>query len=492
MKKVLFVIASITFGLCACNKVEVPSTETPEAPVVVYHMSIPASFDAQTKGVTFDVDGIHISTQFETTDKIYVYNETKDAFARDASDSYNLQALSPSAISGSKTSCALTGDLTFFDDNDDPVTVEVGDTYSLFYQMNEPNTYSNPVFDYTLQDASSSSASDCDFAMVQNVAMTLDGGTLSVPEGVVFSNMQSMFRQNLSFTGEDTNPVTPLGFTNLIVSTRNKTLVPYTFFYASSNSFDYNREIFSIEDPDITDGNVFLSLKFEYDGEYPCAEDKLVLYVRDNVGNTYRGIKNAPSSGFAMSKYYHGNMSLSWLTKNTKPAVTRNDGGDDDEVTYPTDFRWDDNLLDIYEGTSTTNITIDGNSTDYRLWLNVEDGTVRLSGSGTAYYFEKNPFIVCDDGLTIVLESDYSIICPNNNRAINTDSGNLLLAADGGEKHLTVTVNSKDNAGLYGDDNYDNGGDPSALAAPGFTVTRSAMTDNEDGTYTWVYTVAPE
>ena len=42
-------------------------------------------------------------------------------------------------------------------------------------------------------------------------------------------------------------------------------------------------------------------------------------------------------------------------------------------------------------------------------------------------------------------------------------------------------------------DNYGWGGtsDTSALAADGYTVTRSARTDNADGTYTWTYTVRP-
>ena len=55
---------------------------------------------------------------------------------------------------------------------------------------------------------------------------------------------------------------------------------------------------------------------------------------------------------------------------------------------------------------------------------------------------------------------------------------------------LTVTGNSSSRCGIRAKD-YAEGGDASALAATGYTVTRSAMANNGDGTYTWTYTVMP-
>lgn len=59
---------------------------------------------------------------------------------------------------------------------------------------------------------------------------------------------------------------------------------------------------------------------------------------------------------------------------------------------------------------------------------------------------------------------------------------------------LTVTANYATRYGLYATSNYndDNNSDASVLAATGYTVSRSAMTNNGDGTYTWTYTVAPQ
>ena len=72
MKRIVY-LAFIALGLCACDNTEEILNETPEIPnsPVVYHVSLQASLDAQTRGVTFDnTDESVISTQFESTDKI--------------------------------------------------------------------------------------------------------------------------------------------------------------------------------------------------------------------------------------------------------------------------------------------------------------------------------------------------------------------------------------------------------------------------------------
>ena len=146
MKRSLFIIAVIASGLCACNKVELKNEAPERAAAVVYHMSLQASFDARTKGVEFGADGQSISSQFATTDNIYVYNCTKGAFARyydNTEEKYLLQAIHPSNLSDSDRTCDLEGDLTFYklNDLDEWVSVEVAaeDTYSLYYQMNDPD-----------------------------------------------------------------------------------------------------------------------------------------------------------------------------------------------------------------------------------------------------------------------------------------------------------------------------------------------------------------
>lgn len=167
--------------------------------------------------------------------------------------------------------------------------------------------------------------------------------------------------------------------------------------------------------------------------------------------------------------------------------MTRSDGGDPDELTPVGD------CYDIYDAPSEVfNISISGSSSGYFFFLNSNPATVTLTGAGTAVYSGNDPFVYDDGGdVTIVLGSNYTIICPEHAGAIWAE-GNLKLKTTGNIQTLTVTVNSETYKGLYGDTNYYSGDDDvSPLAADGFTVTCSEMTDNHDGTYTWVYTVTP-
>ena len=222
MKKTFLLIASAALALCACNKVDHPEGGEKEAPLV-YHLNIQASMDPQTKGVTFGADGESVTTGFEDTDCIYVYNKTKSAFARNATGDFTV--LHPAEISSSGKSCKLSGDLSFYFWNGSewenvPVEETETDTYALYYQLNNPGTGSSttPIFDYSYQDGGILSVSEFDFAEAADISMTLSGSTLTVADGVQFKNLQSMFRQRLSFTkgGVATVPGT---LTSLEVST---------------------------------------------------------------------------------------------------------------------------------------------------------------------------------------------------------------------------------------------------------------------------------
>ena len=498
MKKIIY-SAFIALSLCACdsNKDESFNT-TPEIPAspVVYHVSLPASFDAQTRAVTFGSDGESITTQFESGDRIYVYNEIKEAWARYADGS--LSYLQPTNISGS--TCTLVGDFSFYNkmgDHDewDLVTVDDGDTYSLYYQMNEPDDDYYPRFNYDDQDGSAESASKCDFAEVKGVPMTLTGNTLTTSIEIPFQNLQSMFRQHLSFT-KNGAAVTPT-ITKLTVGTKNETLL----LYYRPNIADGNEieayDGFEIYDPQITaDGDIYLSLGFYYTNDYPAAGDQLILTAVDDEGNVYQCAKAVPEGGFEKSKYYYGSCELTWQYQKVKPTVSRSDGGDEDELKP--------NSLDCYDIYSNDDddpmvVTISGNSYGYRFYFNYEPAFVTLTGNGnpvSATWAGHNAFIESDDDLTITLDCDYVI---DNSadfvKAIDC-GGNLKLKTTGGTHTLTVITNDggKFAYGIYGDSNYDAqnyGFDQIGnLAAKGFTVTCPGPVDNHDGTYTWVYTVS--
>lgn len=373
------------------------------------------------------------------------------------------------------------------------VEVEAGDSYSLFYKMNDPDyKYSPsvpiPRFDWSEQDGSATAASNCDFAEAKGIMLTLSGTTLTVPTNVRFENLQSMFRQRLSFT-KGGSPVTPTTITKLTVGTKNKTYLEYYRpdrpDLIGDNGKYWSFDSFDIENPVITgDGDIYLSLAFYYTPSTPAAGDQLILTATDSEGNIYQCSKDVPTGGFQKSKYYHGNCEMVWQKQLIMPTVTRTDGGDPDElIPY-------DGLYDI--SGDPAEVTISGNSLGYIFSFD-ESAVVTLTGNGLATSTaDNNDFIFAYTDLTIVLDSDYTIVCPDYETALYTYE-TLKLKTTGSVHTLTVTTNSEDYSGIYGWNNYDEGisGNVSALAADGFTVECSATIDNLDGTYTWVYTVSP-
>lgn len=491
MKKIYRFFVFAALALCACNNRDMEPAPT------AYHFQARLSFQPQTKGVGFGADGETISTQFETTDCVYIYNETKQAYARKATG--ELIALHPSNISGAY--CNLTGDLLFhvWDtvlEKWTPVSVEEGDTYALYYQMNVPSPGQDniPSYDYGFQDCRPKTASACDFAQAVGVEIQKSAATLSVPDGVVLKNMQSMFRLHLSFNNGGV-PVVPETMEALTINTKNGTLVET---YAPTHDPDdrYLMSGFTLGSPVISaDGDIYLSLAFLYDDLSPAEGDELILTVRDVEGNVYRGSKAVPTDGFVNSKYYYGDVTMAWLRKDAELTITCGEG-----VSY---YLYSDGNYDFDSSNpDPASITISGSGSGYYLTF-TWDATITLQGNGTAIYYGTQPFIYLEGSnrlgtTTIILDGNYTIDCRNNDTAIWADWSYLLLKTTGDEQTLTVIANDPDYKGLYGDLNYDDGSNPATLSATDFTVTLTSTTpgpdedgDEEPDYYTWVYTVTP-
>lgn len=493
MKRVFTIIAIFALCLCSCSKEEKLKVEVDNP--TVYHFSLKATTNPNTKGVSFDDDGIHITTQFKSTDKIYIYNETRDAFARDASDSYKLKTLELSDISGN--SCTLTGeDLAFYvwnGESFESVDIYDGDTYTFFYQMNVPAYIgeTSPFFDYSDQNGDRDAVSGYDFAIATGIVLNISGTTLTNPDGVRFSNLQSMFRQRLSFF-KNSDPIEPGPLTTLSVSTKNGTLVDSYYPFDVNH---YRRGIIASSFPSLSSNkDIYLSLAFNYDGAHLATDDKLIITLVDDEGNVFEGSKGVPSGGFVNGKYYHGDMNMVWKGQNFTPTITPNS-------TEVYDFLAPDEYsYNVSSNPNPTIITISGMSVGYYFTFGIQNTTITLDG-GPAVFTDTYPFIYSEcwpsdpsethRSLTIILASNYVIDCRENDLAICADDL-LKLGTTGGTYTLTVTTNDEDYHGLYGDTNYCDSDSPvSNLAADGFSVSRSETKYNPDGTYTWVYTVTP-
>lgn len=498
----LAIAAALTAGFTACTNdnniiADEPATEQPAA-VTAYQVSIPASFggDAQTRAVEFDADGSTITTTFKTTDKIYVYNQTQQAWASNGTSAY--MTLAPAA-DGQQTE--LTGALKFYYMTSGtitatPITPAVGDVLHLYYNPNNA-VFTEPkdvgFYYYLNQTGSAASASAYDFAEATMKIKSIDGNatdgyTMTLcqvsdeTKGTAeFQNLGSMYRQRLTFKNASDETVTPT-ITGLKISSKNSKLVrlhwPLGEFMGTTID-QYNH--ISIENP-VIDANrdIYFALRFrDSDGT-----DALTLTATDSEGNVYECTKAAPTGGFQNGKYYHGAMTLNWTKQLVMPTITGATSMNEPNA---------NGFVGINDNPAI--ITFSGTSIGYyfRLW---KYGTVTLDnlnatyeGNGTAFLSQNNS----GNDNEIVLTGANSITCIGTTSSSGLSglwyNGNLKLRCTGTSATLTITCKDARYSGILAQNFPTNTADYSVLAATGYTISRTGGS-NGDGTYTWTYTVA--
>ena len=500
MKRIVFILTIVALGMTSCNKIEIhiPGEEAANG-AKVYHVSIPASMGTDTKAVSFNGES-GITSQFLTTDKVYVYNVTKGAWAWSDVGNGVYAYLQPSDLKNDGKSCTLEGDLAFYKNNNGwvAVAIDASDTYELYYNLVKSGQ--DLFWNYASQDGSINRNNDatgfagvtyCDYAKAEGVTLTENSGTLTVDGSVRFQNIGSMFRQRLSFTkgGSPMSPA-PTELRYMQIYTEHNILgmwgVPHTTFTTYGNApFSATSGIVLGCNQSVMDahGDVYFALTF--DNTDLEASDKMYFTVEDYEGNIYYCEKAMPAGGFQNSKYYYGELVMEWQSQRTVPTVTASNSA----PILPS--AWD--LYVISDGA-----TISGNSVNFFCQMDNSATTVTLAGGGTATIDYYNPFLIGsnDKDLTVTLASDYTISVPSFDEGYAicaTGNGNLKLATTGGSHTLTVTAKTNTYGGLNGA-NYTTcateGDNIPALAAAGCTVTLTSATDN-GGTYTFVYTVAP-
>lgn len=470
MKRTLSILAVIALGMMtACNKLD--NNTEPKASFV-YCVSIPATIGGEpgTKAVAFDGNGSDITSWFMTNEVVYVYNVTTSTILDGA--------LHTSNISADGKSCDLTGTLTG--------TISSGDDLKLFYELNNFShlSPSDTYFSYSVQTGASTHVRDGAEATVKVNDFT--GGVLTTTATASFQNLQSMFRQRLTFKNSSNETVTPT-ITSLKIRSKNNNLV---FHYRPLLSEANLRGPFDIDNPVIdANGDIYLALRFVgSDGT-----DALTFTAIDSEENVYECTKAAPTGGFQNGKYYHGSMTLPYVRKANQPIFTGTEGY---SVTLV-----DQDMFRINNSGNPVTFGISGTCSGYKIYVNyVAAGNTITISNLNATYGGNDYFLDCNHGLNLVVDGDNSITCPNHTACIGArDSGDILKLSGNGT--LTVTAKSASNCGLYANGNYTTSNNlngtttqvdvTTLLAATGYTVIRSARTDNADGTYTWTYTVTP-
>lgn len=465
-------MGTMTMSLTACSSEDniVNNTQQPaQGEVRTYTVSIPATFsgdEAQTRAVTFDNSGTPPTAtgSFETTENIYVYNETKGTLLSGT--------LHPSDISADKKHCQLAGTLTG--------TIDASDKLTLVYNMNSFNTEYPNACSFTYVSQEGSEAGIIDGGMATGVSATISSGTLTTADPVKFKMQQAIFR--LKFT-DGTNPIT---VKSLLIKPTTGSYIAYYSPFKEDNRYSGDR--IGVSPASATSDYLYVAVCINESG----APSELTFTVTDNAGKVYSATKAAPTGGFKNGKYYYSSdaIPLTFQMQLVAPTVTWTsvkDGSVEPDMNnmYIVNGPW----VESSSNYGPAEIAISGTSTGYRFYM-AQESTIKLNGLTATY--ESNPFITTSSHLTLDISGANSITCKRSTWAISVSSISSVLSLSGNGT-LTVTVDNAENYGLYAGNYYEpyHFSDVSTLAAPGYTVTRSDMTNNGDGTYTWTYTVAP-
>lgn len=448
----LTIAAALTMLSTACTNDDSLLADEPQASAVkTYTVSIPATMAGdETRAVTFDNSGETptVTRGFLATEKIHVYNVTKGGTL--------YGDLQPTNISADGKSCTLTGELS------GNTTIEAGDELKLMYNLTK-----TVMFTYSWTQ-NGTQAGVVDGAVATVTVSSYTDGVLTTTTPASFQPQQSVFR--LKFVDESNNAI---NVNQLMIESKNKALT--RVYYPNTNEY-YHGEIIATLTTATTD-YIYLAFIIKESGS---SGDVLNFTVSDDAGNYYKGTKAAPEGGFKNGKYYY----------NTAPIqLTKLDLQEPDITwTTPNTPVEPDIFQDYNIKAENVDIALSGTSRGYKFSV-PSGGTIRLNGLNATYSKETDKyvdFIYSGGNLNLVINGENTLNCKGQERGVFA-YGTLKLSGNG---TLTVISNDHRAQGLQSSD-YTNYGNVSKITADGYTVTVTEPTNNDDGSYTWVYTVAP-
>ena len=498
LRKTGLSLATATVALCGMTSCSGDDDNTSELPIEQpgvpegYTVCIHAILDdGDTRAVSFDADGVNCTSTFSAEDRVYVFSRG-DAYGNNYVGMLK-GYLTPTNISPNGKSCDFVGTIygRFYLDH----------RLLLAYNLNQfDDIYGSADhfhFDYGAQTGAASTVIDGAIAEVGiSDYIPIQDSFDEIPvitEVATFQNVQSMFRQRLTFKDANNNTVTP-NIRSLRIRSRyslNNQYKPMYEAYRGPSWGDHCEDGgILINNPVIdTNGDIYLSLRFKEN-----TDEALTFTVEDDANNVYEIAKAAPSGGFKTGKYYHGSMTLP-LVRNIPYVTDNNNNG----ASIMPDYN---NRFQLGSANDPINITISGVSNGFYFSLGGNGSVVTLSNLTATYDGSVNYFIYANDQFTFDIQGTNSITTINKDACIYAPQNCGIKLKGNGSLTLTVKGDFPANyCGLFADLNYNGWNNQSGateqsvnvtslLAADGYTVTRSARKENKDGSYTWTYTVS--
>lgn len=453
-------LAMAAMTLTACSSTEGEEAVTAETAKAGQTGTFQVSINvgpAQTRAISVGGNNCHtLYTNWDNGDKVRVVQGTT-----------KLEQLTADVSAGNTAYATLTGTLTG--------TFNVGDELTLYYHVAD--------LDYTGQTGtigcvSASKSFLTATSTVQQIG--LDDGTVKdgstkylVMSNASYDAMQAYL--DITFTDTGGNP---LAITQLDIWTSGGKLVK-TAPLGGEKTYATEAEPLIVT-PEAGTDHFFLALRDE------ASASNTIYFKATTADNTYT---YSQESNLAIGGYYYAASPKAMTGSRIKPTITRGDGG---TVPDPDQYH---SYTFTKNGNNPIDVTISGTSKGYYYRFNAA-GTVHLNNLQAEYSDNVSPIINGAAGdLTIDITGDNSLSNPKAAQSAAADANNYNLYLRGNGT-LTVSCGYSGRCGLFGK-NYQNGGDPSVLAADGYTVTRSDATafdtDNNGSTdyYTWTYTVTP-
>ncbi len=530
MKKIsIFGIAAAlmmgTVALSSCSNDELPvenEAQIAKNGAKTYSFSVQAVMDNEAGTRVFDEIGEStISSKFDENEAVYVFIEKENgniAYGCDKDDNTKM-ALYPTDVSADGASCKIVTDNLTFIPKSSTFEVEVGDKVYLYYGMTV-DTNSNPLegyFNFTTA-GSKDIAQKMDYNKAEMVITGVDDeGKLTLVQkedetktNFSFTNINSIFRQKLTIRDENGDEINDYSTIKKVVisSASNKTVKHYYPF--GNEAYEYGPIV--IDNPDLTDGNIYFSTIFSGGGE----NDAITFTAYDADGKTYRYTKDAPDGGFVNNMYYYGEnpTELAWISNDTEPIIVNYN----EDSGFPYYEIWDD----------PANFSLSGDRQD-NVFMLINGGTVTLDNINATIFADSQPFMMVGNdynGLTLNLKgASYITMNSGASAFVSMGAAVLKLRCEGESATLTIfsITNPVNNySGFQAFDNIDfanTGGqgissgtsaidetDPEnynklqEIAAddnndgnPDYTVERSKMTTvdvNGVTLYEWTFTVS--